>query len=126
MADQLEHEELLVRLHSIFTPEPDEDGFMREWPDSRLEKHHGLNFDYMKTPVWEGATSHPNTRHFSDEHKEVITLTRNMDVFITLFDASLRLYGDSLLTYHRAKDLSSQPRFYPPIILTFSTPTTTP
>ena len=114
---EFDHDELVGRLHSLFNPEPDEDGFMREWPDSRLEKHHGLNFDYMKTHQWEGSTMHPNTRHFSDEHREVISLTRNMDVFISLFGASLRLYGDSLVEYHQIKENPSVLRYYLPSFL---------
>ena len=117
--NEFDHDELVGRLHSLFNPEPDEDGFMREWPDSLLEKHHRLNFDYMKTHQWEGSSMHPNTRHFSDEHRKVISLTRNMDVFISLFNASLRLYGDSLVEYHQTKENPSALRYYPPIILTF-------
>lgn len=117
--NEFDHDELVARVQYIFNPEPDEDGFMREWPDSRLEKQHGLDFQYMKTHQWEGSTMHPNTRHFSDEHPEVITLTRNSDVYTSLFDASLRLYGDSLIAYHQAKEQTSALRYYPPIILTF-------
>lgn len=117
--NEFDHDELVARVQYIFNPGPDENGFMREWPDSRLEQHHGLTFDYMKTHQWEGSTMHPNTRHFSDEHPEVFTLTRNSDVYTSLFDASLRLYGDSLVEYHRAKTHTSALRYYPPIILTF-------
>jgi len=30
---QIGHEELVGRLDSMFNPEPEEDGYIREWPD---------------------------------------------------------------------------------------------
>lgn len=115
---QVDRDELISRLDSMFNPEQD-DEFMREWPDSRLEQHHGLNFDYMKSYDWEGSTMHPSTRHFSGNEPDVVALTRNMDVSTRLFDAALRLFGDSLIEYHNAKENPSALRFYPPIIVTF-------
>jgi hypothetical protein len=73
----------------------------------------------MKTFEWEGSTSHPSTRHFSGKEPQINALIKNMDVPMRLFDAALRLFGDSLVEYHHAKENPSALRFYPPIILTF-------
>jgi len=116
---EIDREELIGRLDSIFNSEPD-DEFLREWPDNRLEQHHGLSFDYMKTHDWEGSSMHPSTRHrASDKEPDAVALTRNKDVPTALFDSALRLFGDSLIEYHNAKENPSALRFYPPIILTF-------
>jgi hypothetical protein len=56
----MDHEELAAEIEDIFNPELDED--YREWPQERLKKHHALDFTYMEDWLWEGATSHPNTR----------------------------------------------------------------
>jgi hypothetical protein len=119
-SSQIDHDELIGTLDALFNPEPDEDGFMREWPHGRLEKHHCLTFDYMKTlGNWEGSTTHPNTRLFSVEQEGIVSLERNLDVSTRLFDAALRLFADSFVVYHHAKESPSALRFYPPIILTF-------
>jgi hypothetical protein len=65
-SSEIDHDELIGTLDALFNPEPDEDGFMREWPHGRLEKHHSLTFDYMKAlGNWERSTTHTNTQLFS-------------------------------------------------------------
>lgn len=117
----MHYEDLAAELDSIFNPEPDEDGFRREWPPDRLRKHHGLDFTYMEDWLWEGATSHPNTRLWPEGEPGGNELTRSMDVARRLFYSSLRVFGDSMLTYATGKEKKnpSQLRFYPPVILTF-------
>ena len=46
-------------------------------------------------------------------------LTRNMDVPVALFEAALRLFGDSLLVYSGERERKGRLRFYPPVLLTF-------
>jgi hypothetical protein len=115
----MDHEELAAEIEDIFNPELDED--YREWPQERLRKHHALDFTYMEDWLWEGATSHPNTRLWPAGEPGGDELTRSMDVARRLFYSSLRVFGDSVLTYATGieKDNPSQLRFYPPVILTF-------
>jgi hypothetical protein len=117
----MDYDDLAGEIESIFNPEPDEDGHHREWPQERLKKHHGLDFSFMEDWIWEGATSHPNTRNWPQGEPGGDELTRSMDVARRLFYSSLRVFGDSIFTYAtgREKENPSQLRFYPPVILTF-------
>lgn len=116
---EVESDDLASEILSLFEPEPDDD-FPREWPHNRLTSHHGMSFDFMRTTFdWEGSTSHPNTRLCPASEKPVSELTRNMDVPPRLFEAALRVYGDSLVTYSESRERTTRLRYYPPIILTF-------
>jgi hypothetical protein len=115
----MEYDDLAEEISCLFEPEPDEDSTGREWPHERLTSYHKMNFDYMKTFNWEGSTTHPNTRLCPETEKGVNELTRNMDVPTRLFEAALRVYGDSLVTYYRSKEQTTALRYYPPVILTF-------
>lgn len=117
----MDYDDISGELEAIFNPEPDEGGYRREWPHERLQKHHKLDFAYMMHPTWEGATTHSNTRIWPEGEPGGDELTRSMDVAQRLFYASLRVLGDSILTYatRREKNNPSQLRFYPPIVLTF-------
>ena len=42
-----------------------------------------------------------------------------MDVPVALFEAALRLFGDSLLVYSGERERKGRLRFYPPVLLTF-------
>jgi hypothetical protein len=112
-------EELRERIESILDPEPEPDLSPREVPHPRLERVHGLDLSYLNTADWEGSSIHKHTRLSSSEDDALHTLTRNLDVAIRLFEAGLRLFGDSVLVYHGRKDRKSQLRFYPPALLTF-------
>jgi hypothetical protein len=122
-----DYDAIAGELESIFNPEPDEDGHHREWPQERLKDHHGLDFKYMEDWLWEGATSHPNTRLCPEKEPGGDELTRSMDVGRRLFYSALRVFGDSILTYatdrHRRssheRSNPSELRYYPPVILTF-------
>lgn len=115
------YDDLAMEIDSIFNPEPDEDGHHREWPQERLRKHHGLDFTFMEDWLWEGATSHPNTRLWPEREPGGDELTRSMDVPGRLFLSALRVFADSILTYSTGKSLEKPTtlRFYPPVILTF-------
>jgi hypothetical protein len=117
----MHYDDLAAEIESIFNPEPDEDGHRREWPQKRLMDHHSLDFDYMEDWIWEGATSHPNTRLWPKKEPGGDELTRSMDVGRRLFYAALRVLGDSILTYatENEKRNPSELRYYPPVILTF-------
>src|SRR5258708_4687350 len=113
--------DLIDEIDSIFNPEPDEDGYHREWPSERLRDHHCLSFAYMEGFLWEGATTHPNTRLWPEKEPGGDELTRSMDVSRRLFYSALRVFGDSILTYACQHDdrNPSELRYYPPVILTF-------
>ena len=46
-------------------------------------------------------------------------MTLNSDVPISLFEAALRLFADSIVTYHGKSDRKGELRYYPSIVLTF-------
>jgi hypothetical protein len=117
----VDYEYIAGEIESIFKPELDEDGHHREWPQERLRKHHGFDFKFMEHWLWEGATSHPNTRTWPEGEPGGDQLTRSMDVPDRLFLSALRVFADSILTYstHKGKDKPSELRYFPPVILTF-------
>jgi hypothetical protein len=113
-------EELREELHALFHPEPDEDGIApREYPHPRLRDFHGLDFRYMESYNWEGASTHQYTRLCPEGDERIRILTRNQDVPTRLCEAALQLYGDSLLAYHDTSERRGQLHYYPPVILTF-------
>jgi hypothetical protein len=114
-------DELRAEIRAIFEPEPDEDGNTgyRDLPHPRLISEHGLDLAYLETFNWEGSTIHPSTRICPTDATAVHVLTRNSDVPLRLFNAALRLFGDSIVAYFEAKERSGPLRFYPPVILTF-------
>jgi hypothetical protein len=115
----MDHDFLESEINCLFNPEPDEDQSPREWPNVRLETHYGLNFEFMKGFHWEGSTGHPNTRICLEKETALTGLTRNDDVPRRLFEAALRVFGDSMITYNKSTDHVTRLRYYPPIILTF-------
>lgn len=112
-------DELRDRIESILDPEPDPDMEPREVGHDRLEKHHKLDLTYLNASAWEGSTIHAHTRICSQDETHLHALTRNSDVATRLFEAGLRLFADSILTYHGRKEREGQLRFYPPVVLTF-------
>ena len=112
-------EELRDRIEMILDPEPDPDMEPREVGHDRLEKHHKLDLSYLNSSAWEGSTIHPHTRICSADETHLHALTRNSDVATRLFEAGLRLFADSILTYHGREEREGQLRFYPPVLLTF-------
>ncbi len=117
----MDYDDISGELEAIFNPEPDDGVYRREWPHDRLRTHHNLDFKYMEDWLWEGSTSHPNTRLWPKGEPGGDDLTQSMDVAQRLFYASLRVFGDSILIYSagREKDNPSQLRFYPPVVQTF-------
>jgi hypothetical protein len=113
-------DKLSARIEGIFEVEPDEDGsFPREVPHETLTEVYGFDFAYLGGVYWEGSTSHRSTRICPEDDRGVSTLLKTDDVPTKLFEAALRLYGDSLLHYVDEKEPATALRFYPPIILTF-------
>lgn len=116
-------EDLRAELEWLFNPEPDEDGGppIRDIPHPRLEKKHSLDLSYLETSgfIWEGSTIHPHTRLCPPNEPRVSSLIRNLDVPSRLLEAGLRLFGDSILTYHGQTKRKGELRYYPPVILTF-------
>jgi len=113
-------DEFKEELHYLFHPEPDEDGIcLREFPNSRLKETLGLNFKYMESLDWEGASTHKHSRICLEDEESLHVLTRNKDVPISLFTTALHLMADSIVEYHAVKERKGGIRYYPPIVLTF-------
>jgi hypothetical protein len=113
-------EEFEEGFNSLLHPEPDEDGFiLREFPNKRLFKIYGLNFDYMNDINWEGSSTHRYTRLCPECEDSLHVLTRNSDVPTRLFVAGFNLFKDSVIAYHDKKEKKGDIRFYPSIVLTF-------
>jgi hypothetical protein len=115
----MNHDDLAAEIDNIFDPEPDDDQPHRELAHRRLSQVYGFDFKFMETWIWEGATSHPNTRLWPAGEPGGDELTRNMDVPDRLFMSALRVFADSILTYSARKKEPNRLRFYPPVILTF-------
>lgn len=113
--------ELQEEINILFNPEPDEDGsHLREWPHKRIINFHKLDISYMKRYDWEGSTIHPYTRICcGPTENRLRSLSRNMDVPYKLFEAGLKLFGDSIIVYHDNKERKGDIRYYPPTIVTF-------
>lgn len=112
-------DDLKDRVDAVLNPEPDPDMERREVGHDRLEKHHNLDLSYLNSFAWEGSTIHPHTRICSKDDTRLHALTRNSDVATRLFEAALRLFGDSILVHHGEQEHEGRLRFYPPILLTF-------
>ena len=112
-------EELRDELDILFNPEPEEGFVPREFAHPQLKKRYGLYASYLETLAWEGSTIHEHTRLCPSDEESVHVLTRNMDVPVALFEAALRLFGDSLCVYSGEHERKGQLRFYPSVILTF-------
>ncbi len=114
------NEELSGRIYSLFNAEVDEDGNVpREFPHSRIVKHHKLDISYMTSFAPEGTTTNPYTRRCSKDDVELHAIDRNMDTPTRLFLAALKLFGVSVLEYDGVKERRGDLLFYPPVILTF-------
>lgn len=112
--------ELKEEIENLFIIEPDEDGFIpREYPPQRLKQFHKLDFAYMDDFNWEGSTIHRYTRVIPAEEERIHLLTANADMPYRLFEAALRLFGDSIIAYHDKQERRGDIRFYPSVILTF-------
>jgi len=116
-ADELEA--LREEFEYLFNPDPgDFERSTGDYPHERLERQHGLDLSYLKTLSWEGSTIHPNSRIGRTEDW-LLALTRNNDVPARLFEAGLRLFADSILTYAQKNERTGQLRYYPPVLLIF-------
>lgn len=114
-------DEIYGELDALFNPEPDEDRgpSTGDFPHPRLGKKYGLDLYYLEAFIWEGSTIHQNTRLCPMDENRIKPLIRNLDVPSRLFEAGLRLFGDSILAYHEQSERKGRLRYYPAIILTF-------
>lgn len=116
----MDREELQEEIYILFSPEPDEEGFFpREWPHPRIINFHKLDISYMERFDWEGSTIHPHTRICGPDEHRLHSLSGNTDVPYRLFEAGLKLYGDSIIDYHGKRERKGNIRYYPSIIMTF-------
>lgn len=113
------YEETKEQIDLLFNPEPDEGMPWREFPHSRLEKHHKFDFAYMREINWEGSTMHRYTRLGGAEEVDLDVLTRNQDMPERLMLSALQLLADSILTYYDKDEREGEIRYYPAVILTF-------
>ena len=116
-------EDLRNELAGLFDQDPGKDGGPSTGDIShpRLEAVHGLDLSCLDTfgLNWEGSTMHPRTRSYPPDEHQILPLIRNLDVPHRLFDAGLRLFGDSILAYHGKTKRVGVLHYYPPVILTF-------
>lgn len=115
-------EDLRAEIDAILNPEPDPDLPLRDIPRPKLRDLYGLDVSYLETVGWdwEGSSIHPHGRIFhSAAEPRLHTVTLNSDVPISLFEAALRLFADSIVAYHGKSDRKGQLRYYPSIVLTF-------
>src|SRR5687768_13635131 len=121
MRDAMDTEEMRKEIEGIFEPEIDDDNglLLREFPHTRLQKVHKLDLSYMHTIDWEGSSIHRYTRLCPTDEQQLHTLTRNSDMPFRLFEAALRLFADSIITYHERVERKGNIRYYPSVILTF-------
>jgi len=119
----LSRKELEERLAMIFDPQPDEDGFVPiPYAHKRLKEHFGLDTSYVDGFgfVYEGSSMHEDTRLVNPTDQAIPgVLFSNLNLADQLFEAALRLFGDSLLAYCESKKDASNFRYYPPVIITF-------
>ncbi len=116
----MDTEQFEYELNNLFHPEPDEDGMvLRQHPHPHLTELHGLDFAYMDSLTWEGASTHPYSRMCRPGDDRILSLTRNSDVSTRLFRSALRLFGDSVVAYEGKAARKGELRYYPPTILTF-------
>lgn len=112
-------EQVREQIDLLFDPDPEDFGRdgPPEFPHSRLEKVHKLDFTYMQSPAWEGSSVHRYTRFCADDALD--TLTRNSDMPVRLMMSALRLFADSIITYFEIEKREGEVRYYPAIVLTF-------
>lgn len=109
-----------AEFRAILHPEPDEDGIPpKEYPHQRLKDVHALDFAYMDSWLWEGASNHPYTRLCPEDEDRIRVLTRNSDVPTRLLESAFQTIVDSVVAYHGKEARNGQLRYYPPAILTF-------
>jgi len=119
----LSREELEERLAMIFDPQPDDDGFLPiPYPHERLREYFRLDTSYVDKfgPLYEGSSMHEDTRLVDPANQTIPgVLFSNLNLADQLFEAALRLFGDSLLAYRETTNGISNFRYYPPVIITF-------
>jgi hypothetical protein len=119
----LSREELEERLAMIFELQADEDGFVAvSYPHNRLKEHFRLDTSYMDKFgfVYEGSSMHEDTRLVNPTDQAIPgMLFTNLNLADQLFEAALRLFGDSLLAYCESRKDTNSFRYYPPVIITF-------
>jgi hypothetical protein len=110
--------ELEGSIHEIFNPEPVVGSEGTEYyetpPFSRLSKEYGLDTSYWR-PFEYGSTS-PLVRRALDDDHELAAIVQAQQVPRELFMGTFRLFGDSILGYHRQQQRTGPYRFYPGIL----------
>ena len=119
--DPEELEALREDIEVLFERGDDEGYPLPESPHARLGEVHGLDLSYMggRSMFWEGSTMHRDTRYCPADEERLHTLSRNSDVPGRLFEAALRLFGDSIVAYHGKARRKGDIRYYPSVLLTF-------
>ncbi len=113
-------EQLHGEIYSIFYPEPTvgNEGFeFHETPPlKKLNIEHSLDTSYWR-PHEYGSLSESMRRTDIDD-AQLGTIVASQPVPFELFLGTLRLFGDSILTYHKAAERHGPYRFYPAILMT--------
>lgn len=86
---------------------------------SRLEEEHDLDTSYLNTINREEFSTHPD-KHICGSDEEILhQITKNKDVPYSLMEASLKLFGKSIVEYYDSDNNEGCFQYYPSIILTF-------
>jgi hypothetical protein len=117
-----ESDELEGAIYDIFHPEPivgNEGIEHHEIPPSiRLTTEYGFDTTYWK--YFEYGTMSPLTRRTRVDDKEIATIIHAQQVPSELFMGTLRLFGDSLITYNTSAEYRERKgpyRYYPAILM---------
>jgi hypothetical protein len=115
-------EHLQQCLSAILDLERDEDGLvLPARPHARLHKQFGLDTSYMDKfgYKYEGSSMHEDTRLIDPSDPRIAPgLFKSLSLAEQLFDAALRIFGDSLIAYSEGEEVSIF-RYFPPAIITF-------
>jgi hypothetical protein len=116
----LEQEKLKEEVDLLFKPAfNDKEFFPRERSHPRITEFHKLDCAYVENLGAEETVIHPHARICGPDEHKLHALSCNMDVPYRLFEAGLKLFGDSIVTYHNQIERKGNIRYYPSIIMTF-------
>lgn len=117
----MDSDDLRIHIGELFDPTSDDRGDRGtgEMPHPRLEGKHRLDLTYLKLNVFEGAAVRSSLRVCRAEEPKIAPLIKNWTVPTSMFEAGLRLFGDSILAYHNSKERAGEIRYYPSVLLTF-------
>src|SRR5262245_47814589 len=113
-------DDLKGAVDSILHPKPDEDGQIQYPPHERLSSVYGLDTSYYRG-VWQvGYLSRDGAfqRLLQDASDPLHDTLQSITVPLSLIEAALQLFGDSIVQYHERERRWDLYRYYPSILMT--------